>query len=122
MTPLMEGDRDHELASADGDVAHRWLLIHSEARPPQAQRTVHTQLLKHSDQEVKAFKKLCGTTVACEADAQQALSTFEQGLLATVLEQRTVRPTPRDRQRGRPGQGALPAHMVHSIEGALASR
>lgn len=122
MTPLMEGYRYHELASAYGDVAQRWLLIHSEARQPQAQRTVNTQLLKQSDREVKAFKKLCGTTFACEADAQQALSTFEQGLQATVLEQRTVRPTPRYGQRGRPGQGALPAHMVYSIEGALASR
>jgi transposase len=122
MTPLMEGYRSHELASAYGAVVQRWLLIQSEARQPQAQRTVNTQLLKQSDQEVKAFKKLCGTTFACEADAQQALSTFEQGLQATVLEQRTIRPTPRDGQRGRPGQGALPAHMVYAIEGALASR
>jgi transposase len=122
MTPLMEGYRSHELASAYGAVVQRWLLIQSEARQPQAQRTVNTQLLKQSDQEVKAFKKLCGTTFACEADAQQALSTFEQGLQATVLEKRTIRPTPRDGQRGRPGQGALPAHMVYAIEGALASR
>jgi transposase len=122
MTPLMEGYRDHEWASADGDVAQRRLLIHSEARQPQAQRTVNKQLRKQRDQEVQAFRNLCGTTLACEADAPQALSTFEQGLQATVLEQRTVRPTPRDGQRGRPGQGALPAHMVYAIEGALASR
>jgi hypothetical protein len=42
MTPLMAGYRDHEWASADGDVAQRWLLIHSEARQPQAQRTEQT--------------------------------------------------------------------------------
>jgi transposase len=103
-------------------VAQRWLLIHSAPRQPRAQRTVNKQLLKPSDQEVKAFKKLCGTAFACEADAQQALSTFEQGLQATVLAKCTVRPTPRYGQRGRPGQGAPPAHMVYYLEGALASR
>jgi hypothetical protein len=83
---------------------------------------VHTPLLKPSAQAVQAFRNLCGTTVAWEADAQQALSRFEPGLQATGLEQRTVRPTPRDGQRGRPGHGALPAHRVSAIDGALASR
>jgi len=122
MTPLMEGYRSHEWASVYGDVSQRWLLIHSAPRQSQAQGTVNKQLLKQGDQEVKAFKKLCGTAFACEADAQQALSTFEQGLQATVLAKCTVRPTPRDGQRGRPGPGAPPAHMVYYLEGALASR
>jgi transposase len=122
MRPLMEGYRYHEVASAYGDVAPRWLLLPSEARQPQAQRTVNTQLRTQSDQAVRAFKNLCGTTLACEADARQVLSTFAPGWQATVLEQRPLRPTPRYRQRGRPGQGALPAHLVDSIEGALASR
>lgn len=122
MTPLMAGDRSHAWASADGDGAQRWLLIHSEARPPQAQRAVNTPLLTHSDREGKAFKTRCGPTCACEADAQQALSTFAQGVQATVLEQRTIRPTPHDGQRGRPGQSPLPAHIVYAIDRALASR
>jgi hypothetical protein len=62
MTPLMEGYCYHELASAYGDMAQRWRLIHSESQQPQAQRTVNKQLFKHSDREVKTFKKLCGTT------------------------------------------------------------
>lgn len=95
MTPLMAGYRAHELVSTYGDVAQRWVLIHSELRQPQAQRTVDKQLLKHSDQEVKAFKKLCDTAFACEADAQQALATFAQGLQATFLDKSTVRPTAR---------------------------
>jgi len=122
MTPLMADYRYHELASAYGDVAQRWRPIHSEPRQPLAQRTVNTQRLTQSDQEVKAFKTLCGTAFACEADAQRALATFEQGVPAAVLEKRTVPPTPRDGQRGRPGPGAPPAHMVDSLEGALASR
>jgi hypothetical protein len=50
------------------------------------------QLLKQSAQEVKAFKKLCSTAFACEADAQQALTTFEQGLQVTGLHEITLCP------------------------------
>ena len=76
MAPLTEGYRYRELPSTYGGVAQRWVLIYSEQRQPQAQRTVDKQWRKQSDQEVKAFKTLCRTAFACEADAQQALATF----------------------------------------------
>src|SRR5919197_166219 len=44
MEPLMEGYRHHILASAYGGVAQRWVLIYSEHRRPQAQRTVEKHL------------------------------------------------------------------------------
>jgi transposase len=122
MTPLMAGDRYQSLTSTYGGVEQRWILIHSEPRQPQAQRTVNKQLLKHSEQEVKAFKKLCRTAFACEADAQQALSTFTQGLQATFLAQSTVCPIARYGKRGRPGQGAPPEQVVYQIDGVQASR
>ena len=122
MTPLMEGDRNHELAAVYGDVSQRWLLIHAAPRQSPAQGTVNKQRLKQGDQEVKACKKLCGTVFACEVDAQQALSTFEQDMQATVPTTCPVRPTPRNGQRGRPGPGAPPAHMVYYLAWALASR
>ena len=93
MAPLLDGYRYRVLTSTYGGVAQRWVLISSEQRLPQAQRTVDKQLLKHSEQEVKAFKHLCRTAFACAADAQQALSTFEHGLQATFLAQ--VRSAPR---------------------------
>ena len=98
------------------------MLLHSVARQPQAQRTVNKQLLKPSEQEVKAFKQLCRTAFAWAADAQQALATFAQGLQATFVAQSTVRPTPRYDKRGRPGHGTPPAQVVHQLEGALAMR
>jgi hypothetical protein len=76
-------------------VAQRWLLIYSEHRRPQAQRTVDTQWRTQSDHEVKAFKMLCRTALACEADAQQALTRFAAGLQTTSLHASTVCPTPR---------------------------
>jgi len=121
MVALKEGYRSHELTSTYGGVTQRWVLIYSKARQAQAQRTVDKQLRQQSDQELKALKKLCGVTFACEADACQALATFAQNLQTTFLEASTVRATPRYGKRGRPGQGAQPDQMVYQIEGALAS-
>jgi transposase len=121
MAPLKEGYRYHEGPSTYGGVAQRWVLIYSEPRQVQAQRTVDKQLRKQSDKEVKAWKQLCGTPFACEADARHALATFEQGLHATFLGSSTVRATPRYGKRGRPGRDTQPDQVVYQVEGALAS-
>jgi len=57
LIPLIEGYRDHEYTSIYGGMAQRWVLISSESRQPQAQRTVDQQLRTASDKEVKAWKK-----------------------------------------------------------------
>jgi transposase len=121
MVALQEGYRAYELTSTDGGVEQRWVLIYSEPRRAQVQRTVDRQWRQQSDQDVKALKKLGGVTFACEADARQALATFTQGLQATCLGASTVRATPRDGKRGRPGPGVQPTQMVYPIEGGLVS-
>jgi transposase len=121
MAPLLEGYRYHVLASTYGGVAQRWVLIYSEHRQPQAQRTVDKHLLQRSTDELKAFQQLCRTAFACEADAQQALTAFTHGLHVTTLPEVTIRALPRYRKRGRPAQGALPDQVGYQIEGALAS-
>jgi hypothetical protein len=75
-------------------VPQRWVLIYSEPHQLQAQRTVDKQVRKQSAQEVKVWKKVCSTPFACEADARQALATFEQDLQTTFLHTSTVRATP----------------------------
>jgi transposase len=122
MAVLPEGYRSAVLVSMYGGVAQRWVLLYSEHRQPQAQRTVDKQWRKHGDREVKAFKKLCRTAFACEADAQQALARFAEGLQATSLHASTVHPKPRYGKRGRPGPCTQPDQVVSYIEGALASR
>ena len=122
MAPLTEGYRYHVVPSSYGGVAQRWVLIYSEPRQSQAQRTVDKQWLKQSDREVKAFQALCRTAFACEADAQQALAHFAHDLQATFLHDSTICPTPQYRKRGRPGPGAQPDQIVYRIVGALASR
>lgn len=122
MSPLQEGDRSRSVPSTSGGVAQRWVLLYSEQRQPQAQRTVDKPWLKPSDQEVQAFTILCRTAVACEADAHQALARFAHDLQTTFLHESTLCPTPRYGKRGRPGAGAHPDQLVFSIAGALASR
>jgi hypothetical protein len=110
------------VASQDGGVAHRWLLISAEHRQPQAQRTVDKPWRKQSDHAGKACKALCRTAFACEADAQQALTSFAAGWQTTVLHASPVCATPRYGQRGRPRPGAQPDQIVYHIAGALAAR
>jgi transposase len=121
MPLLTEGYRYQVLHSTYGGVAQRWLLLASEHRYAQAQRTVDKQLRKQSDQESQEFTQLCRTTFACEADAHQALTTFEHSLQATFLPTVIVCPTPRYGKRGRPRPDAPPARVVYTIAGALAS-
>jgi transposase len=122
MTPLTEGYRDHVVPSNYGGVAQRWVLIPSEPRQPQAQRTIDRQWLKQRAHEGKAFKTLCRPALACEADAHQALAHFAHDVQTTFLHDRTVCPTSHYEKRGRPGPGAQPAQIVYHIAGALASR
>jgi hypothetical protein len=122
MAPLREGYRSRVVTSTYGGVAQRWVLLYSEQRQPHAQRTVDKQWHKHSAQEVRAFKRLCRTAFACEADAQQVLTSFEAGLQTTFLHDSTVCPTPHYGKRGRPGPGAPPDQIVYHIKtGAIPS-
>src|SRR5919204_154239 len=122
MAPLTEGYRYHVVPSSYGGVEQRWVLIHSEPRQPQAQRTVDKQWLKQSTDDVKAFRTLCRTAFACEADARQALARFAHDVQTAFLSESTIYPTPQYGKRGRPGPGAQPDQIVYHIAGALASR
>jgi transposase len=121
MKPLAEGYRYHLLASTYGGVPQRWLLCYSDQRRPQAQQSVDKRWCKQREADAKALQKLCRTPFACEADAQQALATFAQGLQAASLHEGTIEPRRRYGKRGRPGQNGLPPQVVYHITGALTS-
>ena len=121
MIPLKAGYRGQTLTSTYGGVPQRWLLIESQPRRPQAQRTLNKRWLTHSETEVKAFQKLCRREFACEADARQALETFEQRLSYTQVQTATVVAIPHYDQPGRPKSGEAPHKMRYRIDGALGS-
>jgi transposase len=121
LASLTAGYRYHEFPANYGGIEQRWVLIYSERRQAQARRTVHKPWRQQRDKETKAFRQLCHTTFACEADARQALSTFEQDLQTLSLAASTVHAQPRYSKRGRPGPDARPDQVVYQSDGALAS-
>jgi len=121
MQPLPEGYRAQALPSRYGGVAQRGRLIASAPRQPQARRTVETHRLQQRAQDRTAWQQLCGTALACAAEAQQAQARFAQGVRATYLHTRTVRAQPRYGNRGRPGRDAHPDQVFSQVDGALAS-
>ncbi len=121
MAPLTKGYHYLEVASHFGGVEQRWLVMYSEARQQRNRRTVDTQLARHSEQERKAFKKLCAQTFACAADARQALEQFKATMRLSRVEGEAIRATSHYSGRGRPPKGQRPDRVAYVIEGALAS-
>jgi len=122
MAPLTAGSRYRVVPSSYGGIEHRWVRIPSAPRQPHAQRTVDQQWLKQRAHDVQAFKTLCRTAFACEADAPQALARVAHDVQTTLLHDSPVYSTPHSGKRGRPGPGAQPDQIVDPIAGALASR
>jgi transposase len=77
--PLLAGYRSRVWSAHDGGVAQRGVLIASEPRQAPAQRTGDTPLLTHRAQAVHAFTTLGRLTLACAAEARQALATLGRG-------------------------------------------
>jgi hypothetical protein len=121
LAPLTAGERSHGLPAPSGGSAQRWRLGSSAPRHPQAPRTVDQPLRKPGQRDVAAFQPLGRMPCACEAEAQQALTTLTQGCHATCLPEVAWGAPPRYRPRGRPRQDAQPAQLVSTLTGALAS-
>jgi len=79
MAPLTEGYRDQAFTSTDGEVVPRGMLIDSEARHPPAPHPVDTPLSPQRAKAARAVQPLCCTALACETEAQPALSTCQHG-------------------------------------------
>ncbi len=57
LASLQEGYRSHAWTSPDGGMAPRWVLIDSEPRPLQAQRTIDRPRRQPSDADVNTLKQ-----------------------------------------------------------------
>jgi hypothetical protein len=121
MAPLPDGTGEHVLETTYGGVGQRGLRMDSEPRRPQARPTVDKHLLRPGPNARNAFKQLCRTAFACEADAPHALAACAHRVYATALAEVALRALPRDRTRGRPRQDAQPAQLVYPSAGGLAS-
>jgi transposase len=52
-----------------GGVKQKWLLVKSEQAGKRERHTLNKTILKNTQQSMKAFKKLCQQSFACETDA-----------------------------------------------------
>jgi Domain of unknown function (DUF4277) len=121
LAALHAGSRAHALPATDGGLGPRGGRIDSERRQPPAQRTVDRPLRQPSDTAVNAWKPGWGPTLACAADARQALAPVAPAVQATLVGASPVRATPRYRTRGRPRHGAHPDPVGYQLAAAFAA-
>jgi transposase len=121
LRPLTEGYRYKSVTSTYAGVPQRWLVIHSQAAQARTKKSVSKQLLKTTEQERKAFEKLCRKAFACEQDAKAALEAFQHELKVLTVHDAGVVETPYYGKRGRPSQDSLPTKVSYHLQGTLAA-
>lgn len=118
---LQPGYLGRALTLEYGGVEQRWVVVTSLAALQRAAKRVTTQLATESEQEYKAFAKLCRKTFACEADARQALAEFAKGLQVLSLEEPAVMPVPKARRgKGYSGTGSAAEIIGYRLTGCPA--
>lgn len=121
LRPLSEGYRYLSVTSSYGGIEQRWLLIHSQAAQARAKKRVGKQVLKATEQEHKAFDKLCRRAFACEQDAKDALEAFQNELKVLTVQDKQITQTLHYGKRGRPSQYSIPDRVSYHPQGALAA-
>lgn len=119
MTPLADGYCYQEVGAIYGEVAQRWVIIHSPAAQQRASKTLSKQLRRATTREAKAFAHLTRQEFACRADAEAALAAFAAQLELTQLTDTSIIEVPHYATRGRPAADAVPTHIHYQICGAV---
>ena len=119
MKPLVEGYRYSSVISDYRGVEQRWLIIFSEVAKKSRDKSTERQLLKESQREAKAFKKLGRQSFHCEEDAKQAMEDFQRSL--KVLKVHDVKVIEREHyaKAGRPAKDVEPTRHTYDINGAM---
>jgi transposase len=118
---LTEGYCYLSVTRSYGGIEQRWLIIHSQAAQARVRKSVGKQVLKATEQEHKAFAKLCRRAFACEQDARAALETFQNELKVLTVHDAQITQTPYYGKRGRPSQDSTPDRVSYHPQGSLAA-
>jgi transposase len=121
MHDLTEGYRYTPLRSRYAEVEQRWLLIYSEQARARAVKSVAKELLKQSEQEHKAFEKLCRTRFNCPEDAERALTAYRKTLKTLTVHEPGITLHKHFAHAGRPRKDAVPDAISYHVGGALAA-
>jgi transposase len=108
------------ITSTYAQVPQRWLIVYSEAACKRGIHAVTKRMLKQSEQDLRAFQKLCRQEFACIPDAEQALKAFQKTLKVSTITAQTIRAVPRYTTPGRPGKSRQPDTRIFQLEGRLA--
>lgn len=101
-----------------GDVAQRWVMIHSEKAAFREQATLKKRLQKENEAYTKALWHLGNQVFECQHDAEQAGMDAIKGLKYHTVAW-SVSPVEKHAKRGRPKQGATLVTRGFSIAGTL---
>ncbi|MCA9840407.1 MAG: IS1634 family transposase [Trueperaceae bacterium] len=121
MVELTEGYRYMPVKSDYAGVEQRWLLIYSEQARVRAKKSVAKELLRHSEQDYKAFEKLCRTAFNCAEDAEREVLAFQKTLKVLSLSNIELIPDHHFANAGRPPKDAVPDTISYHLSGVLAA-
>jgi len=121
MRNLVEGYRYTPVTSHYAGVEQRWLLIYSEQARERAEKSVAKELLRQSEQEQKAFERLCRLRFNCLEDAERALASYRKTLKVLTVHEHEVVPHKHFASSGRPRKDAVPEAISYQLGGALAA-
>lgn len=101
-----------------GDVAQKWLLVHSEQARKREMHSLAKRMLKKADAERKTFKKLSQQRFACQHDAQQATELWrKKQVYSDVIAE--IKEIIIYAKQGQPKKGQSPERIEYQITGNL---
>ncbi len=119
MKPLVKGYKYSSVVSEYGGVEQRWLIIYSEVSKKSRDKRAERELLKISQEEEKAFKKLGKQSFHCEADAKVAMEDFKNSLKVLEMHNGKVIKKEHYAKAGRPAKDSKPTGYTYQISGAI---
>jgi len=121
MQELKENYRYISLCSTYSGIRQRWLLIWSEDAYKREMISLNKNYRKQGEKEIANFIRLCGENFNCPTDAQIAYNKFKSTCKYIYLQDFKLNEVPKYNTKGRPAKGAIPTHIVYSIEAVVCS-
>ena len=116
--PLAEGYQYVALKSKYSGIEQRWLLIFSQAAYKREILFLKKKFFKESEQEYKAFTKLCRVSFATQKAAQEKLDEFIKKCKYLSINSLDFEQKPFYAKKGRPSKTDIPVGIHYYIAGS----
>jgi transposase len=115
--PLTDGYQYVPLEREQYGIKQRWLLIYSQAAYEREMITLRKNFVKKSEEEYKAFLKLCREAFESELAAKKAIDKFMLKCKYLSVRDLEYKKTAIYEKKGRPSKTDTPASFQYSIQG-----